>query len=96
MGCACGANGGKKSAYKVPLGKCDGEGLFGRTRCRWKDNIEMYPDWSERACNGFVWFRSGTSGGLLETRYRSSDSIKWGEFVEEGSSHQPLNKDYAP
>ena len=32
--------GEKKGAYSILVGKCEGNRLFGRPRCRWEDNIK--------------------------------------------------------
>jgi hypothetical protein len=42
-----------------------GLGPLGRPRHRWMNNIKMDLRWDEVVWTGLVWFRIGTSGGLL-------------------------------
>jgi len=39
MGGTCSTNGGIRNAYNILVGKHEGEGLLGRFRFRWDDNI---------------------------------------------------------
>jgi hypothetical protein len=32
----------KKNAYRILVGKIDGQRPLGRPKCRWVDNIKMY------------------------------------------------------
>jgi len=43
MGRECSTNGGeeRRGAYRVLVGKPEGETFFVRPRCRWEDNIKM-------------------------------------------------------
>jgi hypothetical protein len=41
MGGACSTYGGKRSVYRVLVGKSEQKRLFGRPRRRWEDNIKM-------------------------------------------------------
>jgi hypothetical protein len=41
MGRACSANGAKRNAYRIFVGKPEGKGPLGRPRHRWVDNIKM-------------------------------------------------------
>ena len=64
--CSTYGGGGKRSAYRVLMGKPDGKRPLGRQRRRWEDNIKM--DLQEVGCgvwNGSSWLRIGTGGGLL-------------------------------
>jgi hypothetical protein len=63
MGRACSTNGAKEECIYMILGgrpgRPEGKRLLGRPRCRWVDNII----WTRS-----IWFRIGTSGGLLWRR----------------------------
>jgi hypothetical protein len=57
----------KRNAYRILVGKPEGKRPLGRPRCMWVDNIKI--ELTERQ-DGMVWtepiwFRIGTSGGLL-------------------------------
>jgi hypothetical protein len=55
-----------RNAYKILVGKPEGNRLLVRPRCRWKDSIRM--DLKEIGFGvwiGFIWLRVLTSGGLL-------------------------------
>jgi hypothetical protein len=41
MGRACSTNGDKRNAYRILVGKPEGNRALGRPRCRWADNIKM-------------------------------------------------------
>jgi hypothetical protein len=41
MGWSCSMNGDKRNAYRLLVGKPEGERPLGRPRCRWEDNIRM-------------------------------------------------------
>jgi hypothetical protein len=41
MGGACSTNGEKRNAYRILVGKPEGQRPLGRPRCRWVDNIKM-------------------------------------------------------
>ena len=45
--------GEKKSAYSILVGKCEGNRLLGRPRCRWEDNIKM--DLQKLGWGGMDW-----------------------------------------
>ena len=45
--------GESRSVYRILMGKPDGRRPFGRTRCRWEDNIKM--DLQEVGCGGMNW-----------------------------------------
>jgi hypothetical protein len=58
--------GDRRGVYCVLVGKPEGKRPFGRSRCRWKDKINM--DLQEvgwEAWTGLMWLRIGTGGGLL-------------------------------
>jgi hypothetical protein len=65
MGGVCSTNGEKRNAYRILVGKPEGERPLGRPRRRWVDNIK----WDLREIGlyvtGSIWLRVGTSGGLL-------------------------------
>jgi hypothetical protein len=41
MGGACSTNGEERNAYRLLVGKPEGNRPLGRPRCRWLDNIKM-------------------------------------------------------
>jgi hypothetical protein len=58
--------GTKRNAYRILVGKPEGERPPGRQRRRWVDNTERYL--REIGWNGMDWIdlaQDGTSGGLL-------------------------------
>jgi hypothetical protein len=59
--------GEKRSAYRILVGKPEGERPLRRPRYRWLDNIKI--DHGEIGWGGLdcidIWLRIGTSGGLL-------------------------------
>ena len=58
--------GERRGAYRVLLGKPEGNRSLGRPKYRWEDNNEM--DLQEVGCGvwtGLIWLRRGTSGGNL-------------------------------
>jgi len=60
--------GDRRGAYRVSMGKLEGEGPLGRSRRRSEDNIKL--DLQEvgwGAWTGLIWLRTGTGGGLLFT-----------------------------
>jgi hypothetical protein len=57
---------GTEDAYRVLLGKPDGNSSLGRPRNRWEDNINL--DLQEMEWGGMdwlLWLRIGTDGGRL-------------------------------
>jgi hypothetical protein len=50
-----------RNAYRILVGKPEGERLFGGPRRRWEDNINR----DLKLWTGLIWFKIGTSGGLL-------------------------------
>jgi hypothetical protein len=56
----------KENAYKLLVGKPEGKRPLGRSRRRLVNNIKM--DLGDIEWAGLIWFRTGTSGGLLEIR----------------------------
>jgi hypothetical protein len=53
MGMACSTNGGKRNAYRILVGKPEGNRPLGRPRRRWVVNIRM--DLREIEWNGMNW-----------------------------------------
>jgi hypothetical protein len=54
----------KRNAYRILIGKPEGKGPLGRPRCRCVNIIKM--DLRDgMVWIGLMWFRIGTSGGLL-------------------------------
>jgi hypothetical protein len=41
MGRSCSSSGEKRNAYRILVGKPEGNNLLGRSRSRWEDNINM-------------------------------------------------------
>jgi hypothetical protein len=60
----------KRNAYRILVGKPEGKRPLGKPGRRWVDNIKIddreigWDLWT-----GSIWFRIGTSGGLLRTRH---------------------------
>jgi hypothetical protein len=50
-----------KNAYKIFIGRPEGERPLGGPRHRWEDNIKI----GGKALTGFIWLRIGIGGGLL-------------------------------
>jgi hypothetical protein len=53
MGGTCSANGEKRNAYKIMVGKPEEKRPLGRPRRRWVDNIKM--DWIDMAQDRDHW-----------------------------------------
>jgi hypothetical protein len=56
------------NAYRISVGMTEGKRPLGRQRRRWVDNIKMdlrEIGWVGMDWIGLIWFRIGTSGGLL-------------------------------
>jgi hypothetical protein len=62
---ACSTNGEMRNAYRLLVGKPEGERPLGRPRRRWVDNIRMDLGEMGWVCTELVWFRIGTGGELL-------------------------------
>jgi hypothetical protein len=54
-----------RNAYRILVGKPEGKRPLGRSRRRWVDNIKIDLRQDEMVWTGSIWFRIGTSGGLL-------------------------------
>jgi hypothetical protein len=52
----------KRNAYRLFVGKSEGNRPLGIHICRWEDTIKM--NLRETGWNGLMWLRTGTSGGL--------------------------------
>jgi len=61
--------GERRVAYRAFVGKPEGKRPLGRPKRKWEDNIKISPQKIVRgwrgAWTGLIWFRVGTSGGLL-------------------------------
>ena len=60
--------GEKRRAYKVLVGKPEGNRRFGRPKYRLGDNIKMDLQEIKVGWSGLIWLRIRTSGGVLCTR----------------------------
>jgi hypothetical protein len=57
---------GKRSGYRLLVGKHGGNNPLGRPRHGWEDNLKMdLRETGWMAWTGFIWLRKETSGGLL-------------------------------
>jgi hypothetical protein len=52
---ACSTHVEKRNAYRLLVGKQEGNIPLGRLRCRWEDNIKM--DLKEIGCGGMGWIK---------------------------------------
>jgi hypothetical protein len=52
-----------RNAYKIWVGKPEGNGQLKRPKHRWENNMDLRDKWT-----GFIWLRTGTSCGHLQTR----------------------------
>jgi hypothetical protein len=57
--------GAVRNAYKIFYRKLERKRPLGRPRYRWEDNIRMDLRQGEEVWTGFIWFSTGTSGGIL-------------------------------
>jgi hypothetical protein len=58
--------GEKRNVYEVLIVKPEGKRPLRRPGHRWKDDIKIdLLEIERRAWTGFIWLRTGTSGGLL-------------------------------
>jgi hypothetical protein len=55
----------KRNAYKILVENPEGKRPLGRPRHKWVDNIKMDLRKSGMVWTGSIWFRIGSSGGLL-------------------------------
>jgi hypothetical protein len=56
--------GEKRNAYRILLGKPEGNRPLGRPRLRWEDNIKMALQKLDGVVwAGLIWLRIGTGGG---------------------------------
>jgi hypothetical protein len=56
----------RSNAYKVLVGKPEGNRPLGRPSNRWEDNIKMdLEDVGQGTWTGLIWLRRGTGGGHL-------------------------------
>jgi hypothetical protein len=57
--------GEKRNTYRILVGKPGGKRPLGRSKRKWVDNIKMAFRYDGVVWTGLIWFRIGTSGGLL-------------------------------
>jgi hypothetical protein len=57
--------GQKRNAYRILVGKPDGERPLGRPRRRWVDSIKIDRREDGMVLTGSIWLRTGTGGGHL-------------------------------
>jgi hypothetical protein len=57
--------GEKRNAYRILVGKPEVKRPLGRPRRRWVDNIKIDLRYNGIVRTVSIWFRIGTSGGLL-------------------------------
>jgi hypothetical protein len=65
MGRGCSTNVVKRNAYRLLVGKPEGNRPLGRPRCRWVDNIKMDLERDGVEWTGLIWLRIKCSGELL-------------------------------
>jgi hypothetical protein len=67
MGGACSADGGRRGAYRVLVGKPEEKRPLGRPRRRWEDNIKM--DLQEVGCAVMDWIEvaQGQVAGICDS-----------------------------
>jgi hypothetical protein len=58
-------NGAKRNAYRILVGNSEEERQLGRPRNRWVDNIKMDLRQNGVLWTALIWFRIGTTEGLL-------------------------------
>ena len=51
----------RRGIFRVLVGKPEGKGPFGRTKCRWEDDIKL--DLQEVECGGMVWIKMAHDTG---------------------------------
>jgi hypothetical protein len=68
MGMACSANGAKRNAYRILVGKPEGKRPLGRPRGRWANNTKM--GLREIGWGGMDWIH------LAQDRYQWSALVK--------------------
>jgi hypothetical protein len=58
--------GEKRNAYRILVGKPEGNKPLGRSGCRWETILEWIMEKLDgMVWTGFIWLRIRTSGGLL-------------------------------
>jgi hypothetical protein len=57
--------GEKRNAYRLLVGKPEGERPLGSPRRRWMDNIRIFERWEGVTWTGLLWLRIGAGGELL-------------------------------
>jgi hypothetical protein len=73
----------KRNIYRILVGKPEGKRPLGRYRRRWEDNIKMdLTNIGLEVWTGFIWRKTGTSGGPCEYGNKPSGSIKCWEIIE--------------
>jgi len=65
MGGAYSTYGERGDAYRVLVGKPQGNSLLGRPKHRWEDKRWIFRKWGGWAWTGLIWLRIRTDGGHL-------------------------------
>jgi hypothetical protein len=69
--------GDKRGAYRVLVGRPEGERPLGIPKRKWENNIKMYlQEVGWKALTGLIWLRIGTGVESFECGNEPSDSIK--------------------
>ena len=51
----CGMYGGRRDVYRILVGRPEGKRPFGRSRCKWEDNIKwIFRKWDGKAWTGLL------------------------------------------
>jgi hypothetical protein len=70
MDIACSTHGEMRNSYKILVGEIEVKISLGRPRRRWEDILECFLEkWVRKIRTGLIYLRTGTSGGLLWTRW---------------------------
>jgi hypothetical protein len=71
-----------RNGYKNLVEKSEGKRLLGKHRLDWEVILKsLLGKYGGNMWNGCIWFRIGTSGGLLEHGNEPSGSVTGGEFL---------------
>jgi hypothetical protein len=80
MGKVCSKKGEKRNAYRILVGKSEGNRLLGRPKHRWVNNIKM--DLKRDRMGWYGLDRSGPGSRPVEGSCKTSGSIKCWEVLE--------------